>query len=132
MRETPWRIGILGAGSISAYHIEGLQAAGAEVTAISSPTLAHAESTAQRWHFPFATDDNSVLLARTDVDAVVIATPDWTHYPLACSALAAGKPALVQKPMAERSADCRAMILKSPETGVPLAVSFMHRHFPEV
>lgn len=45
------------------------------------------------------------LLARADVDAVVIATPPHTHAGLALSALAAGKHVFVEKPMATSLAD---------------------------
>ncbi len=39
------------------------------------------------------------LLARKDVDAVVIATPDFTHAPILIAALEAGKDVYVEKPM---------------------------------
>lgn len=39
------------------------------------------------------------LLARSDVDAVVIATPDFSHAPILLAALAAGKDVYVEKPM---------------------------------
>ncbi|WP_302139252.1 oxidoreductase [Halomonas alkalicola] len=39
------------------------------------------------------------LLARRDIDLVVIATPNATHYPLAKAALAAGKHLVIDKPM---------------------------------
>ncbi len=38
------------------------------------------------------------LLARRDIDLVVIATPNETHYPLARAALAAGKHLVIDKP----------------------------------
>jgi predicted dehydrogenase len=41
----------------------------------------------------------------TDVDAVVVATPTSTHYPLAKAALQSGKHVLVEKPLASSSAE---------------------------
>lgn len=50
------------------------------------------------------------LLARDDVDAVVIATPVGTHAPLGLAALRAGKHLLVEKPLAGNVRDAEAMV----------------------
>jgi predicted dehydrogenase len=47
----------------------------------------------------FATKVSDELLARKDVDAVLIAAPDHQHVPLAVAACAAGKHAYVEKPL---------------------------------
>ena len=46
------------------------------------------------------TDDFDSVIARQEIDALVIATPVNTHYPLARAALKAGKHVLVEKPLA--------------------------------
>jgi predicted dehydrogenase len=51
-----------------------------------------------------ATDDLDEVLADPGVDAVLIATPVHSHYDLAARALAAGKHAFVEKPLAPSSA----------------------------
>lgn len=126
------QVGLIGAGFISDYHIAGLQAAGATVTAIAAASNEQAAAKAGRYHIPFATDDYHALLARDDVAAVVVATPDHTHREIASDALRAGKPVLLQKPMARTVAECQAIIDVAQETGVALYVSFMHRYFEEV
>ena len=40
------------------------------------------------------------MLERDDVDAVVVATPDWTHLDIVLDCLAAGKHVLSEKPAA--------------------------------
>jgi predicted dehydrogenase len=127
------RIAIIGAGFISDYHVNGLRAAGgAEITTLVGRSR---EKTAQRaadLGIAHAAIDYRAVLADSDIDAVVIATPDATHKSLAIDALQAGKPVLLQKPMAMTSQDCAQIIAVSEETGTRLTVSFMHRYFPEV
>jgi predicted dehydrogenase len=50
------------------------------------------------------------LLARSDVDAIVLATPASTHFQLGMKALEAGKNLLVEKPLALRTADAELMV----------------------
>jgi predicted dehydrogenase len=128
----PVRVGMIGAGSISDYHLTGLQAAGAEVTAIFSRTEARACQKAAQFGIPFHTMDYRELLDRDNVEAVVIASPDFTHEEIAIAAARAGKAILLQKPMARNSAECSRIIKAAEEAGVPLYVSYMHRYFDEV
>jgi predicted dehydrogenase len=62
------------------------------------------------------------LIARDDVDAVVIATPVSTHYPLAKAALAKGKHVLVEKPLASSSAEVEDLIARAEKAGRVLMV----------
>ncbi|MCL6552316.1 MAG: Gfo/Idh/MocA family oxidoreductase [Firmicutes bacterium] len=126
------RFGILGAGYISDYHIAGLRQAGAQVVALCGRREAAARAKADRWGIPDVCTEPAALLGRDDVDAVVIATPDDTHEALALQAVAAGKPMLIQKPMARTGVECRRILDAADRTGVPVFVSFMHRYFEEV
>jgi predicted dehydrogenase len=55
-------------------------------------------------------EDAGDLLARCDLDAVVIATPLETHYALARAALAGGKHVLVEKPISASAAEAEDLI----------------------
>jgi len=61
--------------------------------------------------------DFDAVLGDPDVDAVVIATPVHTHFALASATLRAGKHVLVEKPLAQTSAQCRELIALSEERG---------------
>jgi len=62
------------------------------------------------------------LLARPDVDAVIIATPHVQHVGQVVAAARAGKHILVEKPMALDTAECDAMIAAAEAAGVDLSV----------
>lgn len=62
------------------------------------------------------------LLQRSDVDAVLIATPHTAHVPQVVQAAAAGKHVLVEKPMSTTVAGCTTMIEACQAAGVRLEV----------
>jgi predicted dehydrogenase len=126
-------IGVIGAGLISAYHLAGLAAAGgAAVRVLAARSTVRAGPMAQRFGVPEIATDWRAVLERADVDAVVIATPDFTHEEIAVAAARAGKAILLQKPMAMSLAACRRIIDAARAAKVDLQVSWMHRHFEEV
>jgi myo-inositol 2-dehydrogenase/D-chiro-inositol 1-dehydrogenase len=69
----------------------------------------------------------SALLARADVDAVVVATPVPSHRALAVAAANAGKHVLVEKPMTSSVADAEAMVAVADSARVRLGVVSQHR-----
>ena len=72
--------------------------------------------------------DMAALLARDDVEAVLICTPHSTHLPLTVAAAAAGKHVYIEKPMAVTLADCDAMIAACRDARVLLDVNHVTRH----
>jgi UDP-N-acetyl-2-amino-2-deoxyglucuronate dehydrogenase len=67
------------------------------------------------------------LLARSDVDAVVVATPVPTHRPQVEAAAQAGKHVIVEKPMTGTRTDAEAMVAAADAGNVRLAVVSQHR-----
>jgi predicted dehydrogenase len=67
------------------------------------------------------------LLARSDVDAVVLATPPAGHREQTSLVAAAGKHVLVEKPMAQTVEECRAMVDACRAADVRLGVVSHHR-----
>ena len=126
-------VAVLGGGSIAEYHLAGLAATGrADVRVVTGRTQAKVAALAQRFGVPAASTDVDATLARPDVQAVVIATPDETHERLAIAAAEAGKAILLQKPMAGSVAGGQRILAAAARRGVDLQVSFMHRFFDEV
>lgn len=73
--------------------------------------------------------DYGELLAREDVDAVVVATPDHWHAPQALDAIAAGKDVYCEKPLTNTVAAGRAMADAARESGTVFQVGSMQRSF---
>ncbi len=70
----------------------------------------------------FTTRDHRELLARPDVDAVVVATPDHWHARIATDAMKAAKDVYCQKPMVQKAADGHTVIDAQKTTGRILQV----------
>ena len=68
------------------------------------------------------------LIARGDIDLVVIATPNDTHHPLTRDALLAGRHVVVDKPFTVHLADARELVALARERGRLLSV-FHNRRF---
>jgi predicted dehydrogenase len=67
------------------------------------------------------------LLARPEIEAVVITSPHTAHLPQALAAAAAGKHVYIEKPMALSVAECDGIIAACTAAGVQLTVNFVTR-----
>src|ERR1035437_5171888 len=107
MRTIRW--GIVGCGDVTEVKSgPGFQLAkGSELVAVMRRDGAKAADYARRHGVGRGYDDAGVLSWDEDVDAVYVATPPGTHEFYAMTALAAGKPCYVEKPMARNSAEAR-------------------------
>ena len=70
----------------------------------------------------FATLDYREVLSRSDVDAVIVATPDHWHAPIALAAMAAGKDVYLEKPMTHTIDEAKQVAAKVRESGRVLQV----------
>ena len=90
-------IGLAGYGYAGqTFHAPLIVGAGLQLAAIST---SQAERARQDYPSTHVVSDFDALLAVPELDAVVIATPNDTHFDLACRAIAAGKHVVVDKPV---------------------------------
>ena len=86
------KVGIIGAGGMAAYHAQGFREAGADIVALADTNAAAAEKAAARYgiarHFG---DVAEMFRAVPELDAVIIATPDFMHSEHTVACLKAGK-----------------------------------------
>ena len=66
----------------------------------------------------FVTKDYREILSRKDVDAVIIATPDHWHQPIAIEAMNAGKHVYCEKPVIHKLGEGKALIEAQKKSGV--------------
>lgn len=130
----PLRWAILGCGNIAENTFAPclLHSPLCELVAVSRRDGEKARAFAERFCVPAWHTDEAELLAREDVDAVVIATPPHVHCTQTVAAARRGKHVLVEKPMALDPAECRTMIAACREAGVRLGVAYRRRLFPQV
>lgn len=123
------RFAVVGCGTAANHiHLPALRSAGAEVTAFASRSLTSSEATCETWGAGTVERRWEDAVARDDVDAVVIATPNVQHHAVAMAALAAGKHVLVEKPMACTVAEADEMI-GAAERAARVLVPFQNTRF---
>lgn len=122
------KIGIIGAGAISLEHIESYQNnPNCEIVAIADLNLALAQKRAEEYGIPKACQDYKVLLSDSEIDAVGIVTPTFTHKGIVIDALNAGKHVLCEKPPALHADDVRECAEVSKKNGKLLMYAFVCR-----
>lgn len=102
------KIGLIGLGPIGALHIDNLTSGnikGCELVCVCDTRKVENQKIAK---LPFF-DSVDEMLAKGNVDAVIVATPSFTHYSLAEKILLAQKHVLVEKPLALCSADAKKL-----------------------
>jgi 1,5-anhydro-D-fructose reductase (1,5-anhydro-D-mannitol-forming) len=131
MRDTI-RWGIIGCGDVCEVKTGPAfyKVPGSRLVAVMRRDGALAADFARRHGVPRSYDDARALVNDPEVDAVYVATPPGAHLDGAMLALAVGKPAYVEKPMARNTAECDAMIAAFTRAGLKLFVSYYRRALP--
>jgi myo-inositol 2-dehydrogenase / D-chiro-inositol 1-dehydrogenase len=118
-------LGLIGAGRIAAVHAANTAHAGLRLVCVADVVADAARSLAEAYGAD-ATDPDG-LLVRTDVDAVLIATPPDTHDAFAVAAAEAGKHVFCEKPLAQTVEGARRAVDTCERAGVVLQVGYNRR-----
>lgn len=113
------RIGLIGAGIIGHYDTDtALKVEGVELAGACDLYTGRLEYAKEKWGKDFyTTRDYRELLAKQDIDAVLICTPDHWHEKMAIDAMRAGKHVYCEKPMIQNINQGHALIQAQKETG---------------
>lgn len=134
MTEKQLRIGIIGAGIMGRGNAQALSnepdAVITGVVSKSSSSCAELVAGLPEQHSPKVYESVAELLAASDVDAVVITTPDHLHGEMMQQAARAGKHILVEKPMTTSVAEADAAVEVIRDNGVTAMCLYNHRWIP--
>ncbi|MHA6484903.1 Gfo/Idh/MocA family protein [Paenibacillus sp. strain BS8-2] len=122
-----WRIGIIGCGSVSDFHIEAIRGIDdAELVYVSSRNEAKVKSTAEHAGCAWTTDYRE-LLASSEVDIVAVTTSSGSHASIGMEVIAAGKHLIVEKPLAMNALDAANLVAAAEQQGVMISIISQRR-----
>ncbi|MEU2536444.1 Gfo/Idh/MocA family oxidoreductase [Streptomyces iakyrus] len=131
MTGTPLRVGLVGYGLAgSVFHAPLIAAT--EGLALDTVVTSNPERQQQaRAEFPdvrLAATPDELFARAAELDLIVVASPNKTHVPLATTALKAGLPVVVDKPVAGTAAEARELAALAEERELLLSV-FQNRRW---
>ncbi|HSK91054.1 MAG TPA: Gfo/Idh/MocA family oxidoreductase [Euzebyales bacterium] len=123
------RVLVVGAGRAGMVHARNLAAGvpGGRLAGVADPSPAAREQAVAELGDVAAHDDPVAAVTRDDVDAVVIASPTFTHADVAIAALDAGRHVLCEKPLASTLAEAGRIAAAERASSATLLMGFMRR-----
>jgi len=133
-------VGMIGYGFMGRAHSNAYKQVGqffpgdyrVVLKAICARDEAKAKAFAEQWGYESFETDWRKLIARPDIDAIDICTPNNVHKEIAIAAAKAGKMVLCEKPLAMDTADGREMTEAVEKAGVANMVWYNYRRIPAV
>ncbi|WGV18251.1 Gfo/Idh/MocA family oxidoreductase [Fuscovulum ytuae] len=125
------RLAVIGAGIMGCDHarIFAEEIPGATITIVCDASETRARAVADTVGARHVLTDPDAAITSSDVDAVIVASPDFTHAPLSMASIAAGKPVLCEKPLSQKSADCVQVMEAEQAAGRSFVqLGFMRRY----
>jgi len=125
------KIGIVGAGLWGNNHAHVFSTLEeAELVGICDIRAENAEAMKTRFGAKHAFTDYQQLIGRDDIEAISVATPDFTHTPIIIAALRAGKHVLSEKPMATTIKEAEEIAEVAANSQGKLMIDFHNRVNP--
>jgi predicted dehydrogenase len=128
------RYAIIGAGAVSDYHhVPGIKLdPRSELVAVCDPNEALLNQRQSDWGPTKKTTRVEDIASDPDIDAVVIATPNDTHKPIALACIAGGKHVMCEKPLGLNFTEAREMYLAAKAKNVRHMTAFTYRFAPSM
>ena len=128
----PLGVAIIGCGGISLQnHLPGLALCpDTKVVALCDADANTLQRASQQTGITATSTRYQDIVTRDDVHAVIIATPNFVHSPIAHAAIAAGKHVLCEKPIAMNYPEAKAMADAAEQAGVRHMTAFTYRFVP--
>src|SRR6266699_3889752 len=125
-------IAIIGCGGITLQnHLPGLALCPeARVVALCDSDAATLQKASEQTGVKITATKYEEIAKRDEVDAVIVATPNFLHAPIALTAIAAGKHVLCEKPLAMSCAEAKRMADAADRAGVRHMTAFTYRFVP--
>ncbi len=125
------RVALVGAGAFGLKHLDALtRIDDVEIAAIVSRRLDQAQEVAHTYGATLATTELEEVLALSDIDAVILATPTQMHARQAIATMRAGKHVQVEIPLADDLADAKSVAATQHDTGLVCMVGHTRRFNP--
>jgi predicted dehydrogenase len=122
------RVGIVGCGLIG--HKRARALGESRLVAAADTNLGRAEQLAAQFPGCAAGTEWQALVARDDVDLVIVATTNDALAPITLAAIEHGKHVLVEKPAARNAGELHPLVAAARDAGVTVKVGFNHRFHP--
>ncbi len=125
---------IIGAGAVSDYHhVPGIRIdPRAELVSVCDPNEVLLAQRRKDWGIERVTTDYRDVAADPDVDAVIIATPNFTHHPIALACIEAGKHVMAEKPLGVTVREAAEMYRAARDKPVKHMTAFTYRFAPSM
>ncbi|MEK7847797.1 MAG: Gfo/Idh/MocA family oxidoreductase, partial [Chloroflexota bacterium] len=125
------RVGLIGAGLQGKRRAPAVRQTHNDVVVVAAATLEAAQPLADTMGCEAVAGWEPVV-ARDDLDAILVCTPTYLHAPISIAALKKGVHVLCEKPLARTVEEAQAMVAAAREGGAVLKCGFNHRHHPAV
>jgi predicted dehydrogenase len=127
-------IAIIGAGAVSDYHhVPGIRLdPRAELAAACDPNAELLEKRRNEWGVAKYAADYEAIARDPDIDAVIIATPNYTHLPIALACIEGGKHVMCEKPLGLNFGEAARMYCAARDKGVRHMTAFTYRFAPSM